>query len=619
MKKPVKKKSAPPVAIPLKSGKYDQPLLLLFGLSILLYFNTCFNEYALDDYLVISKNSYTQSGIDGIPDLLTKPSYFGFFKNTAEEVTLRYRPLVMISYAMECELFKNKSTLLFVSHLVNVLLFALTAAALYRLLSLIFGSGFPGIAFIASLLFVIHPVHTESVANIKGRDELLSMLFAIAAGYYLFRFLKDGKSVSYILSVICFTAGLFSKEGVISFLAVYPLMFFFFTPVSGKRSAKLMLPFVAVAVLYVIIRFSVTGWSHPPSAERLNNPFLGATPVEKYATILLSMGYYLKLLFFPHPLSYDYTFNQIMLVTFSEPLVWLSAAAHLFLLLVVIAGIKNKTVPAFSILFYFITILPVTNLFFNLGAFIGERLLYVPSLGFCLAIAFLLNKFSAKINTAHAAMRKSGIVLLAGLVILGGVKIFTRNAVWKNNFTLMIHDAGVSTNSMKANDACAVTLILATDDPALPDSVKNQYLYKAIYHDHKAAEIMPSFTDIYLNLGVAFSRLEMPDSAAYFWDMARRQKPGNSKYSDYDAILGTLFLKRGLKKAVNNDMAGCILDLEQAVKYAPGNAEAWYNYGGALFSTGKADQAKAAFMKVLELDPSHQQAQLGLQSLTTRK
>jgi len=597
--------------------KQDSRLLFLLILSIFIYFNTCFNEYALDDYLVISKNEYTQKGIEGIPDLVTKTSFYGFFKNNNEEVTLRYRPLVMVSYAIECSLFKNRDVLLFFSHFFNILLFALTSWVVYRLTSEFFFRKSPDTAFLATLLFVIHPIHTESVANIKGRDELMSFLFAILAAYLFFRSLEDKRKGSYILSVICFAAGLFSKEGTIAFLAAIPCMLWFFSSLKPQRWPVKMLPFALVAVIYVVIRYSVTGWSHPPSTELLNNPFMGATAEQKAATILLSMGYYLKLLFIPHPLSYDYTFNEITLVTFGDYRVWLSLVLHSLLAGIAIYGVRDKSPVSFAVFFYIITIFLVTNILFNLGAFIGERLLYTPSFGFCVGAAYLMiNLFSFVQKRMPAAANGIGLCFIGILTLSAAAKVVTRNAHWKNNFTLMTRDAMVSTESMKANDACAVTLILETDKPGMTEEKKKELLHKAIYHDHKASEIMPSFTDIYLNLGVAYSRLENADSAEHYWNIARRQRPGDAKLKEYDPVLGQLFLKRGLAHAVNKNMDSSLADLEKATRYAPRNTDSWYNYGGALYSTGKLREAKHAFMKVLEIDPSHQQARQGFSSIS---
>ncbi len=615
MKKPVKKVKhqavQDSVSERIKTGG-SRKLYLLLGLSIVFYLNTCLNEYALDDHLVISKNAFTQQGLKGIPDLIRHTSYYGFFKNDLEEAALRYRPLVMITYALECELIKNKSLLLILSHLVNVLIFAGTVWVIFLLFSEYWFPRIPQLAFLSTLVFVIHPIHTESVANLKGRDELLSLFFALLALLYLFRHLRDGKQVSYMVSVLFLAAGLFSKESTVAFLAVIPLALYFFSGLTPAAILRKTLPFVLVTIVYIGIRFSITGWSHAPSDSVLNNPFLHAGAGEKYATITWCLGYYIRLLFFPHPLSYDYTYNQIRLVSFSNPWVLLSLLVHMLLLAAAVMGLKKKRVWSFGILFYFATILLVSNLVVSLGAFIGERLLYAPSLGFSMVMGLLFSRVSGIDQFSKLRLDR---ILLGFLVILAGYKTIIRNAVWKNNFTLMTTDVKASPESMKANDACSVNLILAADEPGLEKEKRDEYLNRAIYHDHKAAEIMPDFTDIYFNLGTSFSRLDNLDSTAFFWNVARKQKPDHVKFKELDPVLGSMYLRRALQRAVEKDMPGCLGDMKLSLQFDSLNAEAWYNYGGALFSVGRYPEAKTAFIRTLSVNPAHQQAAQGLQSL----
>lgn len=622
MKKAKTKKDQVKLAeLTLATNRFNsRHVVFLVLVSFGLYFNTLFNDYTLDDFLVITQNTFTQKGIAGIPDLVTKPSYYGFFKNAKEEVTLRYRPLVMISYALECEFIKNRMLLLVFSHLVNILIFTLSVYLLYRLFNEFLFAKNKTLAFLSTLLFAIHPIHTESVANIKGRDELFSFLFAVWALFFLFKFLKTKNNISYLVSLICFLGGLFSKESTIAFVAVIPICIYFFSSVSIKKIVQLTIPYFVLSMLYVWLRFSVTGWFAAASTEVLNNPFLLASASQKYATIIFCLGYYLRLLIFPHPLSYDYTFAKIELTGFDNPLVWLSLIIHSVLIGVAIAGIKEKRIFSFAILFYFATLILVSNLFVNLGAFIGERLVYTPSLGFCIAIALLLQFLYQKLQkTGFMNIPYTGEILLCLLVLTAGYKIITRNADWKNNFTLMTHDVHNSSKSMKANDAAAIYLILESDKPGVTEENKKELLERAIFHDHRAAEILPSFTDIYLNLGASFSRFEMVDSAEYYWNFARKQKPGHQKLKEFDSVLSILFLKRGLKYAVDKDMEKSIVDLNKAVKYDPLNLEAWYNYAGACYSIGNFVEAKRGFVEVLKIDPGHAQAQQGLNSLVNTK
>ena len=84
------------------------------------------------------------------------------------------------------------------------------------------------LAFAAALLFVAHPLHTEAVANIKGRDEIMALLGSLAALYFSLRSYHSGKLGWEALAALSFLIGIFSKENAITFLAIVPLTYWFF-------------------------------------------------------------------------------------------------------------------------------------------------------------------------------------------------------------------------------------------------------------------------------------------------------------------------------------------------------------------------------------------------------
>ena len=163
---------------------------LLFALAFVLYANTLKHEYTQDDAIVIYDNMFTQEGVSGIPGILSNDTFFGFFKEEGKAKLVaggRYRPLTQIMYAIEWQLF-GKSP--FIGHFINVLMYGLLGFMLYKMLVLmLLGPNKAGqkeekvklYILIACLLYIAHPIHTEAVANIKGRDEIMSMLGAIIA------------------------------------------------------------------------------------------------------------------------------------------------------------------------------------------------------------------------------------------------------------------------------------------------------------------------------------------------------------------------------------------------------------------------------------------------------
>ena len=262
------------------------------------------------------------------------------------------------------EMQDNRSLILFVSHFINVLLYALTCLILYKVLQLLFVNRtqkqwYLSISFIATLLFLIHPIHTEVVANIKGRDEILSLLGALLAMYYVLKYLNQAK-IYYLFNIfISFTIGLFSKEIAVVFLAIIPLSIYFFCDQKNKLRLGVIsvIPLMIASVIYFYVRHKVVGeFSFEPSLELMNNSFLGMKVGEKYATIFYTLIIYLKLLIFPHPLTYDYYPYHIPMMSWSNLWPILSLLIHLILGFYAIIGIKQKNPVAFGILFYLIAL-----------------------------------------------------------------------------------------------------------------------------------------------------------------------------------------------------------------------------------------------------------------------
>jgi hypothetical protein len=163
---------------------------LFFLLAVLLYANTLTHGFVQDDAIVITDNMFTTQGVKGIPGILTKDTFFGFFKVEGKETLVsggRYRPLTLVVFALLYEVFGLDP---FPYHLLTVLLYALTCVLLYRVLLLLLrehsGLG-AGVAWMATLLFTVHPIHTEVVANIKGCDEIVALLGSLGATALVFR------------------------------------------------------------------------------------------------------------------------------------------------------------------------------------------------------------------------------------------------------------------------------------------------------------------------------------------------------------------------------------------------------------------------------------------------
>ena len=312
--------------------------ILIVVFSFLLYGNSIYNKYALDDAIVITENNFVKKGFNGIPDILTTELFTGFFgvkKNLVEGG--RYRPFSLITFAIEYEFFGANP---FIGHFFNILFYALTGIVLYLVLLKLFQSKIKSnwnliIPFLATILWLFHPLHTEVVANIKGRDEIFSLLGSLASLLLILNYLEQRKPILLISALVVFFLALLSKEMTITYLLIIPLSIYFFTDRSTKEILIPTLLLLIPTALFLYLRQSimgepaVTGVSIPQ--ELMNHSFLGTTLPEQYATIIYTLLLYLKLLFIPYPMTFDYYPYHIAITQFSNPWVILSILIHLFL------------------------------------------------------------------------------------------------------------------------------------------------------------------------------------------------------------------------------------------------------------------------------------------------
>ena len=170
---------------------------------VLLNFNTLRNQYALDDAIVITKNQHVEKGLSGIPDILKNDTFQGFFGSQQDLVAGgRYRPLSLITFAIEYQFFGLNPV---VGHFINIVIYAIIVVLLLLVLRELIPNAnnqWLKIAWLTAFLFAIHPIHTEAVANIKGRDELMTLLFALLAWLSVFKWIKTDKTKHLISSYI---------------------------------------------------------------------------------------------------------------------------------------------------------------------------------------------------------------------------------------------------------------------------------------------------------------------------------------------------------------------------------------------------------------------------------
>lgn len=623
-KKDKREKHSVPVSKPLSRDFKDfriQAIVLVF-IGFVFYANSFFNEYALDDGIVIQKNDYVQQGLRGIPKILSTDAYESFYRQMGAKQQLsggRFRPLSVVTFAVEQQFFGSNAEVrpaddvAFVRHFMNVVYYLLSIVLLlYFLKNFIFKEN-QLTAFIVCLIFLIHPMHTEVVANVKSRDEILSFLFMILTFVAVFRF-RESKNIKQLLwSGLFYFLALLSKEYAITLLILIPMLLFIVLKESFRNAVVATIPFAVVACFYLLIRYSIVGAGAKfENPDVLNNPYLYATGPEKLATKIEVLLRYLKLLFYPAPLSSDYSYSTIPFVNFSSAGVWASIVIHVFLFISAAVLFFKRNILSFAIAFYLLHLFMISNLIFNVGATMGERMVYHSSFGFAIAIAILINWLLHKISSADA--KKWISLSFACLVVFWcGAKTIKRNAEWKNDQTLFITDAQTVPNSALVNGNAGKAFIDLSEKPE-NKSQEIELIKKGIYHLERSVNIHKKYVNGYLNLGVAYFKLNDYKRAEQYWSKAKEIYPNNPLVKRNFDLLAATYFNQGMSIGAKN-VEEAIKLMEKAVSLDPRNVECWYNIGGASFTIKDYNKARSAWSQTLKLNPDHVLAQQGMTAL----
>ena len=448
-------KSAPPLVKPAIKAPKWLPLLFI-GLAFILYYQCIPYSYVLDDKIVFSENNFTKNGFAGIKDIMTKETFQGYFgeqKNLVEGG--RYRPLSLVSFAIEHQLVGLKPA---VSHSINILLYGICAWLVFLIMTQLTGGSnskwWWTIAFITAMIYLVHPVHTEAIANIKGRDEIMAMIFALLTLRSCIKYAEKDSIAHLVFASIFYFLGILSKENVITFLAVIPLAMWMFNKGKFKHKFIVTMMLLVLSVIYLFTRAQVIGYivDGKEITDIMNNPFYGMTATEKFGSISYTMYEYLRLSFIPHPLTHDYYPYHIPKVGFGHWKVILAIIMHLALFAYSILAFKKHKVISFGIWFYIITISIVSNIVVGVGTFMNERFIFISSMGVCMIMAYLLIKASNKWNP------KIIYGITAAILLLYSIKTFTRVPAWESALTLNQAAVKVSLNSARANSFMATAL-----------------------------------------------------------------------------------------------------------------------------------------------------------------
>jgi tetratricopeptide (TPR) repeat protein len=532
----------------------------LLAVALLVYGNTLLNNFSLDDELYIFRNPAVASH-----------SLKGLFEPTKSNNI--FRPVTFATLALN---WAAGGAHPFGYHLFNVLLNAGVALLLYLVLRKLLEAVPRGttVAFAASLLFAVHPIHTEAVASIVGRSELLAVGFLLAA--WLLH-LHD----QYILSLVCFVLALLSKESAVAFL---PLV------LAGDYARAKLKPLhrygwtAGVAVLYLAVLWQVQGGRFGPEGINfLDNPLTRLPASLRILNALRIAWKYIGLQVYPATLSCEYSYNSILLYSNWQHTMPAAVAAALVLALCIWALWTERREWVLPGAIYLGGFAVTANLLVPTGTIMGERLAYLPSAGFCLLVALIWIRLENR-------QRRLAWAVFAIVVTALATRTVVRNRDWRDNFTLF--SAGVR---------------------AVPGSAKMHanlggvYLFRDQLDDARmefqtALRIYSDFPEAMEYYGLVESRTGHDQEALGLMMKALSMSRTDNINYDFMAVnLASQLMKLG-----QNDDALKILNGDIAI--SPGYARAWSNRAVLRYARGEVASARDDAQTAVRLDPANTQA-----------
>ena len=401
-------------------------------LAAAVHVNTLLNDFAYDDRPIIVDNEDLHT-LGTLPGTLVEP----YWPNEYGRELGLWRPVTTGLFGLQWVVWGERPMPF---HLLNVLLHvAVTMLGVVVLAELV-----PlGTAFVAGMIFAVHPVHVEAVANVVGLAELFSTLVFLLACFVFLR-ARDTLGVRGTLVILfLFALAFLTKESAVTLPGALFLLDVARRDHRAPRAlsylrtrAALYGGMVLVAGLVLYARFLVLGSVASPFGP------LGAALLEhrvpRIWTVASTWPHYFRLLFFPADLSVDYSPAVIPLSYGWDATNLLGAGLVFSTLAVALVLARQPTLSpdrstartlTFGILWFVITISPVSNVVFLSGVLLAERTFYLPSLGFAVAVAWI----------AGALYRDRPRIAVAGVVvavILMSGRTFTRNAAWRDNLTV---------------------------------------------------------------------------------------------------------------------------------------------------------------------------------------
>ena len=495
-------------------------VVLIVLVGMIAYHNCLPNEMFWDDDDFINNNRY-------IKDFHYWPLWFSQNMVAGSYVVSNYwRPLLLAVFAIEWHWWQNW---IYGWHAVSVSVHILAAVTLYFLLNRLSANNL--LALLTALIFVAHPVHNETVVYVNSMGDSLAAFFVLSSLLLYARFRQSLKpawsSCPYWTALLLFPLGLLSKETGFMLAGLLPLMDFLLLSKAEswggrvKQTAAAVWPFIVLGLLYLVLRATVLNFNNSPNFHNANNTFT-APPFIRLMTFFKAMVQYAGFLFFPYQLRMERS------LAWGQSLMeWDVIAGGLLIGFILFFAFKYwKTKPwiSFGLGWFFMAIVPVSNVLVPINAALYEHFLYIPMIGIALITVHLSLDWAQKHHIIPTLLKIFTLVI----ILFCAINIH-RNLDWRTSIGFyeqlityrpddyrVINNLGMEYANKGIFDKALPTYLKAIAlDPQNPVAYHN---IAGVYRDtgriplalenfHKAIELNPNFIFTYRSLADLYGRL----------------------------------------------------------------------------------------------------------------
>jgi len=542
------------VRMPVPAKKYISLLAAaaIIFLGFIIYANSLHGKFIWDDEFLIKNNAHIKQWAY-LPKIFTENLGAG----AGREYNF-YRPIQTLTYMIEYSLGGSKVE---TYHFSNILLHIAAALCVCWFINILFSNWL--LSFLTGILFLTHPVHTEAVAYISGRSDPLSLVFMLLSFIFYIKYLEKDNIAALVVTIIAYVSALLSREASLIFPVLVGLYHYTF---KKKVKARAFLPVLCVALFYIALRLSVLRFA-------VEDKQASTSLFQRLPGFFAAIANYIRLLLLPSDLHMEY---GVKLFHFLDPWALAGIAASIFLLIYAFRQRADNKPMFFSILWFFITLLPVSNLY-PINAYMAEHWLYMPSLGFFLIIARGLSSLFEKKNFVILA-----ILLTTGLLGFYSYVTIKQNNYWREPIAFYENTLKYSSGSARIyTNLCS----------EYNDIGKHK---EAIAAGRKAVAIDPDDGDSYNNLGLAYK-----DNSEYEEAIAAFKKAVELKPKD-----GGIYFNLGAVYKSIKRFEEAIEAYKRYISIRPDDCYAYDNLGNCYFSLGSSEEAMAAYNKAIQINPN---------------